>query len=180
VRPRLASAIASEGGRSCYRRSRSMGNVLRMLRVHDTVGTADDPEMLAYEHRFLAYLDTGSDRTIVTENLVRRVSSVDTHMTVPIEGRSVPARLLTLELEHRSCPPFPIVVGVSDALVRRTGLGDVDVVLGQDYMQAARIHIALGPRARDHRVFCAFPKKLLDQQRSNLRRSASRRSPRRP
>lgn len=155
-----------------------MGNVLRMVRVHDTVGTTDDPEILDYEHRFLAYLDTGSDRTIVSENLIGSVSSVDTHMTVPLEGRSVPARLLTLELEHRSCPPFPIVVGVSDALVHRTGVDGVDVVLGQDYMQAARIHIAFGPRARDHRVFCSFPKKLLDQQRRNLQRSGSRRGAR--
>ncbi|HXX66836.1 MAG TPA: hypothetical protein VEK07_06630 [Polyangiaceae bacterium] len=155
-----------------------MGNVLRRVRVHDTVGTTDDPEILAYEHRFLAYLDTGSDRTIVTEHLIDSVSSVDTHMTVPLEGRSVPARLLTIELQHRSCPPFPIVVGVSDALVRRAGVGGVDVVLGQDYMQAARIHIAFGPRAGDHRVFCAFPKRLLDQQRRNLQRFGSRRGPR--
>lgn len=154
-----------------------MGNVLRMLRVHDTVGTAEDPEMLARGHRFLAYLDTGADRTIVTDDLICRVSSVDTHMTVPIEGRSVPARLLTVELEHRSCPPFPIVVGVSSALVRRTGVNGVDVVLGQDYMQAARIHIAMGPRPEDHRVFCAFPKDLLHRQRRNLRRMNSRRGP---
>lgn len=105
-----------------------------------------------------AYIDTGAGRTVCTESLVRRIKCIEVpgqkiRYTVPIvaEARAV---LMAIRLCEDGCQkPVPVLVAVSDAVVGALDIRGLEILLGQDVLQIARVSLHLAPKGRT-RVSC--------------------------
>jgi hypothetical protein len=98
-----------------------------------------------------AYLDTGAGRTIVSSEVSRRVLMLDVpgykiQYTVPIT-QTADTKMTAIRMRARGCggrDPVPILVAVSDEIIGKLELPGVEILLGQDFLQAARVRIDLG------------------------------------
>ena len=110
--------------------------------------------------RLLSYVDTGAGRTVVSEAVARRVGMVEVpertiEYAVPIKIRSRAAWAAMRMLEDGCEELLPVLVAVSDAVIGALDLPDgCEVLVGQDYLQMARVRIDLAPRREGTRTAC--------------------------
>jgi hypothetical protein len=111
-----------------------------------------------------AYLDTGAGRTIISTRLSRAVKMIDVpsyriQYTVPIH--QVAKTMMTgLRMVSPGCrEPVPMLVAVSDEIIQKLELPGVEMLVGQDYLQAARVRLDLAPGGERETVACRAPPK---------------------
>ncbi len=137
-----------------------MADLVRTVELFDLLGHARQADLGRRAAVVGAYIDTGAGRTIVTSDLARRVAMIEVphqiRYTVPLR-LVVHAKMTALRLRAPGCaarPPIPILVAVSDEIIRKLELPGVAMLLGQDYLQAARVRLDLAPGREPEAVRC--------------------------
>lgn len=113
-----------------------------------------------------AYLDTGAGRTIISTAIANRVRMIDVpsyriQYTVPI-NQVASTRMTAMRLRVPGCSqrsPVPMLVAVSDEIIGKLDLPGVEVLIGQDLMQASRMRIDMAPGKGSEHVSCRPPPK---------------------
>lgn len=122
----------------------------------------------------LAFVDTGASKTIVSESLAAELGIRRMKNPSGVSGiggtLSVPVGLALVVARSRECDPTPLLVGISDKITREAG---ADVLLGHDYMQAARMVV----RPHEQSAVCEKPRTNPARRRSPARAKRSRAAP---
>jgi hypothetical protein len=134
-----------------------MADVIRNVEIWELVGTRTRADLGKKYKRYGAYLDTGAGRTIITRRVADSICMIDVphkiEYSVPLRV-TVQGRLTAMRLCVGGCgKPVPLVVAVSDQLIERLELPGVEILIGQDYMQAARLVLEMAP-GKAERVTC--------------------------
>jgi len=136
-----------------------MADIVREVEFADLVGHARRADLGSRTVRHAAYLDTGAGRTVVSERVARSIRMVEAPMTiayaVPIKTPTK-ASMTAMRLIVSGCEEFlPVLVAVSDKVIRALELPDgIEVLVGIDYLQAARVRMDLAPRGEPERLTC--------------------------
>lgn len=123
-----------------------MADILQDIELWSVSGTSDNAELTGHKVRARAYVDTGAGRTILSERVARQLQLVTApyaiHFEVPIAVRTR-AVLVGVRLLARGCPsrPRPALVSVSTAIIEKLKLPGVEVLVGQDVLQAASVRL---------------------------------------
>lgn len=103
----------------------------------------------------MAFVDTGASKTIVSESLAAELGIRRMKNPSGVSGiggtLSVPVGLALVVARSRECAPTPLLVGISDKITREAG---AEVLLGHDYMQAARMVV----RPHEQSASCEKPR----------------------
>jgi len=130
-----------------------MGDIYRFV---DVYGLTENAVRLGHAQDVLALIDTGAGKTVISSELADQLGGASL-MDIPIEGQWVPSKLASITLHDAAhCIEHPVIVAVSDRLIRRAGPGPddevVQVLLGHDYLQGT-----LRYKARGDDVSCRPP-----------------------
>jgi hypothetical protein len=104
------------------------------------------------------YIDTGAGKTVCSSELARQARMIEIRTTtidylVPVRVRAK-AYYTAIRLCERGCDrPVPLIVAVSDTVINALDLGGLQILIGQDLLQAAHVRLDLAPRGA-HRVSC--------------------------
>ncbi len=135
-----------------------MADIVRKVEFADLVGTHKRAELGRGRRQWGAYIDTGATRTVVSARVARSVRMIEAPFqidyVVPIK---VPAKAFYtgMRLLLDGCDELqPMLIAVSDEVIGALDLPDVEVLIGQDYLQAARIRMDLAPRGEAQRLSC--------------------------
>jgi hypothetical protein len=140
-----------------------MADILRDFEFCNLVGSHRRAERGARRTVLPAYVDTGAGRTVVSRAAAARIGMLHApdqsiQYAVPIRVMSE-AHWTAMRMAERGCLRWlPILCAVSDEVIAALDLpSGVEVLVGQDYLQAARVRIDLAPRAprgRGDRLEC--------------------------
>lgn len=128
-----------------------MADILRQFEFCALEGTASNAELGDRRISFGAYVDTGAGRTVCSTRIARMIqmipAPVSIEYSVPIRARSK-AALTAMRMMEDGCEEFiPVLCAVSDEVIAALDLpGGVEVLVGQDYLQMARVSMHLAPR----------------------------------
>ncbi len=142
-----------------------MADILREVEFADLHGHARRADLGTRTVRHAAYLDTGAGRTVVSERVARSIRMVLAPMTiayaVPIKTPTK-ASMTAMRLVVSGCEEFlPVLVAVSDKVIGALELPDgIEVLVGIDYLQAARMRLDLAPRGEPERLSCRPPARI--------------------
>jgi hypothetical protein len=130
-----------------------MADILRTVEFRDLVGHARRAELGTGTSEWGAYIDTGAGRTVVSSRVARSVrmpkAPITIEYTVPIKT-PVEARMTAMRLVGGGCERHePVLVAVSDKVIKALELPGVEVLIGQDYLEAARVTLAIAPKKTD-------------------------------
>ena len=129
-----------------------MADVIRDVEFFDLHGHERRADLGARSIKVGAYLDTGAGRTIISSRIADSIQMIDVpsyriQYTVPIH-QVASTRMTAMRLRVPGCEgrkPIPMLVAVSDEIISKLELPGVEVLVGQDYMQAARLRIDMSP-----------------------------------
>lgn len=149
-----------------------MADVVRDVEFFDLLGHQRRADLGRRALVVGAYLDTGAGRTIVSSRIADGVRMIDVpsyriQYTVPI-NQVASTRMTAMRLRAPGCarrPPVPMLVAVSDEIIDKLELPGVEVLIGQDYMQAARMRIDMAPGKEAEHVECRPPPKGYEKVR---------------
>lgn len=142
-----------------------MSDIVREVEFADLHGHARHADLGKRTVRHAAYLDTGAGRTVVSERVARSIRMVEAPMTiayaVPIKTPTK-ASMAAMRLVVNGCEEFqPVLVAVSDKVIGALELPDgIEVLVGIDYLQAARMRLDLAPRGEPERLSCRPPPRI--------------------
>lgn len=135
-----------------------MGDILRVVEFCELVGDHRRAELGPKKIQHGAYIDTGAGKTVISEAVARSVhmpkTPTEIEYAVPIKTR-VKTRATGMRLVLDGCERFlPMLVAVSDKVIRALELPGVEVLVGQDYLQTARVRIDLAPKRDEQKLVC--------------------------
>jgi hypothetical protein len=133
----------------------TMGEIIRDVAFYDLVGGLDDVSIVAPRPvvTVAAFIDSGSSRTIVSRKLVEDVRSIALPGTATYGRRSFPQRLMAARLDGAGCEIRLVMAVVADRLIAEADVA-AEIILGHDYLQAARVGLRFSERASGHVVDC--------------------------
>ncbi len=106
---------------------------------------------------YQGYLDTGASKSVISTRIARELGgSFMTGLDIPIGGYTTRGKLIALQLDSKNCPVHAVIAAVSDELLKLVGLPEVEMIVGQDYMQGGRTCITMREEGEDH-VKCMLP-----------------------
>ncbi len=149
----------------------NMGDVTRKVVLTSLTDAGAQGQPRSYE----GYLDTGASKSVISTRIARELGGVFMGFEIPIGGYRAKAKLVALQLDGKNCPVFPIVAAVSDELVALVGLPDVEMIVGQDYMQGGRTCITMREKGKDT-VKCHMPQKRRPEATAVARPAKPRKS----
>jgi len=123
-----------------------MTDILQTIELYSLAGTPEHAELTGHKLAVRAYVDTGAGRTILSGRVARRLMLVRAPFAVeyevPIQTR-VPSVLVGVRLLAGGCSqkPRPALVSVSTAIIDKLKLPGVEVLVGQDVLQDARVRL---------------------------------------
>jgi len=134
-----------------------MADILRDFEFCELHGTHRRAERGSRRSKLPAYVDTGAGRTVVSRAIARRVGMIEApdqviDYAVPIKVRAK-ACWTAMRMVERGCVRWlPILCAVSDEVIEALDLpGGLEVLVGQDYLQHARVRMDLAPGGRHGR-----------------------------
>jgi hypothetical protein len=141
-----------------------MADILRDFEFCELHGSHRRAERGSRRSRLPAYVDTGAGRTVVSSEVARRVGMIEApdqviDYAVPIRVRSR-AFWTAMRMVEKGCVRWlPILCAVSDEVIEALDLpGGLQVLVGQDYLQHARVRMDLAPsREEGDQLVCRDP-----------------------
>lgn len=136
-----------------------MADIVREFEFCDLEGTASRSDLGKNRVTWEAYVDTGAGRTVCSTRVAQSIRMipvpVSIEYSVPIRARSK-AVWTAMRLLEDGCERFiPVLCAVSDEVIRALDLpGGLEVLVGQDYLQLARVNMQLGPKGEGDKLSC--------------------------